>query len=156
VFFEPKQSTPLVDRCEAPARTSSKLTLSRYRTFDNSPVTVSFWPGVYLDHWPFRRFSQNPELRRALVDALVDREGTLVIGRLNLLEFTRVQGPAHLQAAEDLVQAVLPRVFLLDVQIMDVVNRENAGRDFGACGDPADVRAFLADPCSAIFSDGVR
>lgn len=68
-------------------------------------------PGVYLDHWAFRRFSQNPELRRALVDALVDREGTLVIGQLNLLEFTRVQDPAHLQAAEDLVQAVLRRVF---------------------------------------------
>jgi hypothetical protein len=93
-------------------------------------------PGVYLDHWAFRRFSQNLGLRQALADALADRDGTLVIGRLNLLEFTRVQDPAHLQAAEELVQAVLPRVFFLDVQIMDVVNRENAGRGFGACGDP--------------------
>jgi hypothetical protein len=93
-------------------------------------------PGVYLDHWAFRRFSQNLELRQALAGALADRDGTLVIGRLNLLEFTWVQDPAHLQAAEELVQAVLPKVFFLDVQIMDVVNRENAGRGFGACGDP--------------------
>jgi hypothetical protein len=92
-------------------------------------------PGVYLDHWAFRRFSQDLGLRRALVDALADRDGTLVIGRLNLLEFTRVQDAAQVQAAEEFVQAVLPRVFFLDVQIMDVVNRENAGASFGACGD---------------------
>jgi len=93
-------------------------------------------PSVYLDHWAFRRFSQSLELRQALASALADRDGTLAIGRLNLLEFTRVQDPTHLQAAEELVQAVLPRVFFLDVQIMDVVNRENAGRGFGVCGDP--------------------
>jgi hypothetical protein len=93
-------------------------------------------PGVYLDHWAFRRFSQDLELRRALADALADRDGTLVIGRLNLLEFTRVQDAAQVQAAEEFVQAVLPRVFFLDVQIMDVIKRENASRSFSACGDP--------------------
>lgn len=91
-------------------------------------------PAVYLDHWAFRRISEDPELRQALASALADRDGTLVIGRLNLLEFTRVACRTTLQDAERLVQDVLPRVFFLDIQIMDVVSRENT-RGFGACGD---------------------
>ena len=91
-------------------------------------------PAVYLDHWAFRRFSEKPELREALASAIADRDGTLVVGRLNLLEFTRVASRTQLQDAERLVQDVLPRVFFLDIQIMDVVNRENT-RGFGACGD---------------------
>lgn len=91
-------------------------------------------PAVYLDHWAFRLFSEQPELRQALTNAIADRDGTLVIGRLNLLEFTRVKEAAHVHDAQKLVQDVLPRVFFLDIQIMDVVNRENTG-GFGACGD---------------------
>jgi hypothetical protein len=91
-------------------------------------------PAVYLDHRAFRHFSENPELRQALVSAITDRDGTLVIGRLNLLEFTRVAYRSQLQDAERLVQDVLPMVFFLDIQIMDVVGRENT-RGFGACGD---------------------
>jgi hypothetical protein len=91
-------------------------------------------PAVYLDHWAFRLFSEDPEKRQALVSAIADREGMLTIGRLNLLEFTRVTDRAQLRAAEALVQAVMPRVFFPDIQIMDVVNRENA-REVGACGD---------------------
>lgn len=91
-------------------------------------------PAVYLDHWAFRRFSEKPELRQALARTIADRDGTLVVGRLNLLEFTRVASRTQLQDAERLVQDVLPRVFFLDIQIMDVVDRENT-RGFGACGD---------------------
>lgn len=91
-------------------------------------------PAVYLDHWAFRRFSQDPKKREALVNAIADRDGMLAIGRLNLLEFTRVTDEAQVRAAEQLVQAVLPRIFFLDIQIMDVVRREDAG-EAGACGD---------------------
>jgi hypothetical protein len=91
-------------------------------------------PAVYLDHWAFRRFSEHPETRHALASAIADRGGTLTIGRLNLLEFTRVTHDPQLRAAEDLVQAVLPKIFFLDIQIMDVVSRENSG-EVGACGD---------------------
>jgi hypothetical protein len=91
-------------------------------------------PMVNLDHWAFRLFSENQEMRQVLTGALKERNGTLAIGRLNLLEFTRVTDVAQLRGAEEFIQSLLPHVFFLDVQVMDVVQRENEQR-IGAAGD---------------------
>jgi hypothetical protein len=91
-------------------------------------------PAVYLDHWAFALFSRETELRQAFIEALAERGGTLTLGRLNLLEFSRVTNEPQLRAAEDFVQAVLPRIFFVDTRPMPVVERETA-QEAGAWGD---------------------
>jgi hypothetical protein len=91
-------------------------------------------PSVYFDHWAFGEFSRDIANCQAFIDAIKERNGSLVIGRLNLLEFSRVEDPLQLKAAEDLVQSALPHIFFINTTVMQVVERESA-HDLGACGD---------------------
>jgi hypothetical protein len=105
-------------------------------------------PLVYLDHWAFRLFSDDTELREALASALAERRGSLCLGRLNVLEFATVTDEAQLKAAQDFVQALLPGLFFLDTAMMPVVERETAGEP-SAC---ADINLF-ADFGLSIFEN---
>jgi hypothetical protein len=107
-----------------------------YRVTPSSFQTRQFirGPSVYLDHWAFGAFSRDLERRQGFTDALEERNGSLALGRLNLLEFSRVTDPCQLRAAEDFVQSVLPRIFFINTTVMQVVERESAF-DPGACGD---------------------
>jgi hypothetical protein len=82
-------------------------------------------PTVYLDHWALRRFSENPALATRLTAALKSRNGTLALSWLNLAEFTRVKVEKQALHAENLFEANLPRVFLLEVEPFAVIRRED-------------------------------
>jgi hypothetical protein len=81
---------------------------------------------VYLDHWAFAKFSRDRELGRALAEALREREGTLAFGILNLVEFSGVTDAGQARAAEELVEALLPRIYFMRFLFHEVFERENA------------------------------
>jgi hypothetical protein len=60
-------------------------------------------PSVYLEQWAYAMFSRQPEQRQAFVEALAERGVTLALGRLNLLEFSRVTVSSQVRAAEEFV-----------------------------------------------------
>jgi hypothetical protein len=84
-------------------------------------------PMVYLDHWAFRRFSSDAALMGRLIRALRARGGTLALSWLNLGEYANVSVAESRQAAEQFVDAVLPSIFCLQVDLATVDKREKAG-----------------------------
>jgi hypothetical protein len=84
-------------------------------------------PMVYLDHWAFRRFSDEPALAARLVEALQARRGTLALSWLNLGEYATVSAAESRRAAESFVQSVLPAIFCIQVEPFAVDQRGRAG-----------------------------
>ena len=91
-------------------------------------------PTVYLDHWALRRFSEDSTLADRLSAILGSRNGTLALSWLNLAEFTKVTREDQARKAESLVEAILPRLFFIEVDPVVVIRREN---ELLACGVPA-------------------
>jgi hypothetical protein len=83
-------------------------------------------PMVYLDHWALRRFSEDLELGARLANALEARGGTLALSWLNLGEYATVSVPEQRRAAEQLVDAILPAVFCIQVDPAIVEQGERA------------------------------
>jgi len=84
-------------------------------------------PMVYLDHWAFRRFSDEPALAARFVKALRARGGTLALSWLNLGEYANVSVTESRRAAESFVQSVLPAIFCIQVEPFAVDQRARAG-----------------------------
>ena len=83
-------------------------------------------PTVYLDHWALRLISTKPELKRKFVEALLRKNGTLAISWVNLSEFSKVSDLSQAQAAEDLVESLIPNLFFLEANPYTVIDREDA------------------------------
>lgn len=82
-------------------------------------------PMVYLDHWAFRKFSQNRTLADRLTAAIKLRNGTLALSWLNLDEFTKVTMEEQARHAEDLVEAIPRQIFWIELEPFTVIEREN-------------------------------
>lgn len=82
-------------------------------------------PTVYLDHWAWRKFSEDQTLAARLTTALQSRNGTLTLSWLNLAEFAKVTMEEQARKAERLLEANLPQIFFLEVQPFKVISRED-------------------------------
>jgi hypothetical protein len=82
-------------------------------------------PTVYLDHWALRAFSEDQEWASRLTVALSSQEGTLALSWANLAEFTKVTDQRQARLAGTLIEANLPRIFLLEVNPFTVIERED-------------------------------
>jgi len=94
----------------------------------NGEWQVSQWeisPTIYLDHWALRKFSEDQTLATRFTAALNLRNGTLALSWLNLAEFTKVTIAEQAHKAENLVEAILPRLFFLEIYPFKVIQREN-------------------------------
>jgi hypothetical protein len=88
-------------------------------------VQQDFSPTVYLDHWALRYFSEDSELANRLSVALESRNGTLALSWLNLAEFTKVTDEVQTRKAETFIEAILPRIFFLEIDPFAVIKCEN-------------------------------
>jgi hypothetical protein len=88
-------------------------------------------PSVYLDHCGLRKVSEDPAQARRLTELLQARTGTLVISEENLFEFTGLTDVRQGELADDLMRKLNPRLYLMDVRIMDVRAREKALTESG-------------------------
>lgn len=107
------------------------LTVDEDQDLDFSQQDVA--PTVYLDHWAMRTFASDNELGDRLVDALKKGEGTLAISLLNLGEFAKVSDLGQAEEAESLIERALPNIFFIDIDIAQVIKRED---DLLAGGEP--------------------
>ena len=83
-------------------------------------------PSIYLDHWALRDISADKTFRRRFTQALIKQGGTLTLSWLNLLEFTKVTDPSQADAAEELVDDLLPNVFFIETNPFIVLEAEDA------------------------------
>jgi len=103
------------------------LTLSIVKTPDGPRLQIQpVRPMVYLDHWAFRKFASDSKLAFRFGAALRARNGTLALSWLNLGEYTTVSDLEQRREAERFVDGVLPAIFVLDVDLAAVDNRERA------------------------------
>jgi hypothetical protein len=100
-----------------------KFTINKKDELEVGQWDVS--PTVYLDHWALRKFSEDQTLLTRLTAALQSRNGTLALSLLNLAEFTKVTVEEQARQAENLVEAILPRVFFLEFEPFAVISRED-------------------------------
>lgn len=104
-------------------------------------------PVVYLDHWALRLFSEDPAWRTRLTAALVSRDGTLTLSWANLAEFATVGDQRQARDAEALIESLLPRIFLLEVNPFIVIGREDqllaGGPPLAPHGDAEILRALV-------------
>ena len=110
-------------------------------------------PTVYLDHWALRRFSENNSLATRLITALKSQNGTLALSWLNVVEFAKMTVETQARNVENLLEAILPQVFFLEVEPFSVIQREDellAGEPPSAPhADPDFLREFAhAKPMS--------
>jgi hypothetical protein len=110
-------------------------------------------PMVYLDHWAFRRFSTDAPLASRLVHALQTRGGTLALSWLNLGEYASVSVVESRHAAERFVDAVLPSIFCLQVDLATVDKREKAGDAWPYADE--DLAATLVNESGALSAQGM-
>ena len=82
-------------------------------------------PVVYLDHWALRLFSSNPDLSKQLINAIKGSNGSLALSWLNLAEFTKITDASQAQAAEQLVNDLIPNLYFLEVNPFTVMGIEN-------------------------------
>lgn len=82
-------------------------------------------PAVYLDHWALRAVSEDAALSAQFTKVLEARGGTLLLSWTNIAEFPDLDGHAPWKA-ENFIEAQLPRLFFLQVNPFEVIQRENA------------------------------
>jgi hypothetical protein len=81
-------------------------------------------PTVYLDHWAIRLFSDDRTLQDRLVTALSQKQGTLLVSNISMAELGAAADPRHIMDAEAFLERCLPRLFLTDFRLDDVLARE--------------------------------
>jgi len=82
-------------------------------------------PAVYLDHWALRAVSEDAALSERLTKVLEARSGTLLLSWANIAEFPDLDQQAA-QKAEQFIEVQLPRLFFLELNPFEVIQRENA------------------------------
>jgi hypothetical protein len=104
-------------------------------------------PTVYLDHWALRKISADQTLMDRLTAALKSQNGTLALSWLNLSEFRRVTREEQVRNADNLLEAIQPQVFLLEVDFAVVISREDkllaGGPPAPPHGDADFLREFI-------------
>lgn len=130
----------------------------RYRIDDNQRLQieqVGTAPTVYLDHWALRHISTTDNLRAQFVEHLLACEGTLMLSWLNLAEFTKVTDRKQAEAAEKLVNELLPNVFFIEIDPFTVIERENkllnGGFPIPPHADTDFFKAFTALKPNSVF-----
>jgi len=102
-------------------------------------------PTVYLDHWALHKISGNQTLADRLTAALKSQNGTLALSWLNVAEFTQVTDVEQARRAEELVEAILPQIFWIEVDPLAVISREDKLLAGGLPAPPhADTHSLLA------------
>ncbi|MGH8511961.1 MAG: hypothetical protein ACREU8_11445 [Gammaproteobacteria bacterium] len=101
------------------------ITISLTENGDLRVTQAMTSPAVYLDHWALRIISENDDFTARFVRAMEARGGTLALSWVNLSEFVQVIFPEQIRKAEDLVEASLTRLFLLEVDPGVVIRRED-------------------------------
>lgn len=106
------------------------MTIDFFESNDALHVRQSFdSPTVYLDHWAMRLFSDEPVLQDRLVNALVAARGTLLLSNLSFAEFAGATDPRHCTDAEDFLERLLPHIYLTDLSLDKVLEREQREPD---------------------------
>lgn len=82
-------------------------------------------PAVYLDHWALRPLSKDAALSAQFTKVLEARGGTLLLSWANIAEFPDLDEQAA-RKAEEFIEAQLPRLFFLELNPFEVIQRENA------------------------------
>lgn len=82
-------------------------------------------PAVYLDHWALCELSEDQGLRYRFVRALRAKRGTLLLSHTNLGEFTVPTDIRHATAAEELLDLLLPNVYLSDLDLEKALAAES-------------------------------
>lgn len=96
-----------------------------FQTPDGIHVKQSFdSPTVYLDHWAIRLFSDDLELQDRFVNALMSKDGTLLLSYLSFGEFARATDSRHCHDAEAFLERLLPNIFLTDFSFDKVLEQE--------------------------------
>jgi hypothetical protein len=91
-------------------------------------VRVEQWcegPTVYLDHWAWRRISEDPSLAQEFAMALARARGTLAMSWLNLIEFAKVTDTEQRRKADALLDQILPSVFFVNLNFFSVIGDED-------------------------------
>lgn len=83
-------------------------------------------PAVYLDHWALRHLSENQNAVDRFVSAMRRLDGDFLFSWLNLAEYTKLTDGRHGQAAEQLLEQLLPNVFLIESDPFTVIDEEQA------------------------------
>jgi hypothetical protein len=83
-------------------------------------------PSVYLDHWAFRKISEDRALAGRFRRALLARKGTLSISLANIVEFSQVTDIGQLTAAEEFIDSLLPHIYFQNFNFMEVIDIEKA------------------------------
>ena len=109
---------------------------------------VESTPTVYLDHWALRHISTTDELCNRFAQSLLSSNGTLMLSWLNLVEFAKVTDRHQTDAAERLIEAVLPNVFFMEINPFTVIEREDrllaGGTPIPPHADTGFLKAFAA------------
>src|SRR5438093_10339298 len=95
-------------------------------TGDLRAVQLDIAPTVYLDHCALRTISEDQGLTARLATALESIGGTLALSWVNLAEFAKVTNQEQALKAEKLIDANLPRIFFLEANPFEVIDRENS------------------------------
>ena len=91
-------------------------------------------PSVYLDHWAFREIADSKALTKRFSEALLFRDGTLVLSWLNIVEFCKVTIENQRHNASSFLDKIGPNVFWINPDFFTVVKYES-GRS-GNCHCP--------------------
>jgi hypothetical protein len=91
-------------------------------------------PSVYLDHWAFREIADSKTLTKRFSEALLFRSGTLVLSRLNIVEFCKVTTENQRHNASSFLDKIGPNVFWINPDFFTVAKYES-GRS-GNCKCP--------------------
>jgi hypothetical protein len=86
-------------------------------------------PRIYLDHWALLAFARDPALGARLRSLIVEKKGTLVVSWLNVGEFSKMPATSRHRTADDveaLLESILPRLYFLDSDAVEVEARERA------------------------------
>ena len=82
-------------------------------------------PSVYLDHWAFMNIAGDDQKVQKLVTILNQKNGTLYISFMHLLELSTVKDLRHARNIETLLESISPRIFFIDAIPKNVIGREN-------------------------------
>ena len=106
-------------------------------------------PAVYLDHWAIRKFAGDSKLAMRFTAALKASQGTWAVSLLNLIEFIKMTDERQAAQFEELLEQVLPNIFFIDFQALDVIDRERVimqgGSRAAPYGDVSLLEVFAAN-----------
>lgn len=128
---------------------------------ENGGLSARQWdiaPTVYLDHCALRTISEDQEFTARLAMVLGSLGGTLALSWVNVAEFAKVTNQQQARKAEKLIDANIPRIFLLEADPFKVIDREDSllrgGPHIPPHGDLEFLRTiFLRNPESmALYS----